>query len=400
MPDYTWKGIDAAGTAKRGTLTADSPAHLKDQLLHAGIALLSYAEASATKSWFTLKRSSSGQETLITFFEYLCHLLESGIPLLTALELVIPQLSDEHVAGILRTITNQVKKGEAFSSTLKKYPEIFTPIVIQLVISGEKTGKLAPALSYLTTHLKSQSAFKKNLVQAAIFPLFTITFAIIIMVGILLFIIPQFENFFSSTEKALPPLTHAILTLSAWLRSWKGLATLVAILAGVVTAKIAMPKQVLQKLISHTPLLGSIITTANLIHVLHMLALFLKAGIPLRDALETIESSVKNRYFKQNLHTIAQAIVTGQGLTTQLPNLAPAKDREILTTFVALGEQTGKLDAMLGKAAVIFEEKLKKQIALFTLFFQPALMIIVGLVIALLMAAVYLPLFNLAYSVS
>lgn len=397
MHHYTWKGIDASGNTKRGTLSADTPNHLKDQLLLSGVALLSYSKKSDVLLGL---RKKTGQTSLITFFEYLGHLIESGIPLLKSLELVITQLDDHNLTSILKNITQQVKKGESFSGALKKFPETFDPIVIQLITSGEKTGNLILALTYLSTHLKEQNTFKKTLLQAALFPLFTITFAVIILLGILLFIIPQFETFFGTMDKALPPLTQGIITLSAWLRSWKGLAFALTAAGGALAFNYITPKNITQNIMHKIPLLGTIIITANLINILHMLSLFLKAGIPLKDALETISASIKNHHLNKKLHAITLDISAGQSLSSQLPQLAPAKETELLATFVALGQQTGKLDLMLDKAAAIFEEKLKKQIALFTLFFQPALMIIVGLIIALLMAAVYLPLFNLAYSVS
>jgi len=400
MPRYSWKGIDLAGKQQRGTLTADSPVHLKECLLNNTVALLSYTEQATSLSWIVNQHPSTRQTSLITFFEYLHHLLDSGVPLLTSLELVTTQLTDQYLSTILKRIIQQIKKGEAFSTALKAYPEIFSPIIIQLITSGEKTGKLTQTLTYLCTHLKEQNTFKKTLIQAALFPLFTMAFALIIMIGILVFIIPQFEIFFRSMGKTLPPLTQGILTISTWFRSWYSLIFFAAFLSGIFFIKVFTPKKLLSSILAHTPLLGTITTTTNLIITLRMLSLFLKAGIPLKESLETLASSVKNQRFSKKIQTITYAIIAGQSLANQLPKLALSKDVDILSTFVTLGEQTGKLDIMLDKATNIFEEKLKKHLALFTLLFQPTLMIIVGLAIAFLMAAVYLPLFNLAYSIS
>ncbi len=400
MPHYSWKGINLEGTAKRGTLNADNPTQLKEKLFQEGIALLHHAESKKRSPWFSRTRTPSKQTSLITCFEYLEHLLASGIPLLKSLDLTIQQLTDSQLIIILKNISLQVKKGDAFSSALNRYSETFSPLIIQLITAGEKTGNLVPALTYIITYLKEQSVLKKNLLQAALLPLFTITLAIVIISGILVFIIPQFEHFFSSMDKALPPLTQAILNLSCWLRSWQGFAFLLISIFTAILIKTIAPKRLVQKITCNIPLWGNIATTVNLIHMLHMLSLFLKAGIPLRQALETIHQAIKNEIFKKKLFIVIQQISAGQSMSSQLPRLASPPESELLATFVSIGEQTGKLDVMLDKAAAIFEEKLKKRITLFMLFFQPMLMLIVGLIIALLMIAVYLPLFNLAYSVS
>lgn len=399
MPRYIWKGITLSGSAQRGTLDAESPEQLKEQLLTSGIALLFCAEQRHRLAWL-INRQTSSHSALTTFFEYLLHLLESGVSLPKALDLVSSQVDHHHLALSCKQITTHVNKGEPLSTALKRYPTTFTPLMVQLIAAGEKTGKLTTALTYLCTYLKEHNKFKKALVQAALFPLFTITFAVIILLGILLCIVPQFEQFFSSLDKTLPPITQALLNTSSWLRSWYSIVAAVSICAGLLIAKFYAPKNTMAEYMAKAPFIGNIIATANLITTLRMLSLFLKAGIPLKDALETIASSLKNQLFKRKITTITNALVAGQGLITQLPTLAPDNDTEILKTFVALGEQTGKLDVMLDKATTIFEEKLNKKLELFALFFQPALMIAVGLVIALIMAAVYIPLFNLAYSVS
>lgn len=399
MPLYTWQGITLTGNRQRGSLNAETPEQLKEQLLSSGIALLSYSEQTSRWQWIK-SRNISSQTELITFFEYLQHLLNSGVPLLKALELVSNQLNNHQLNMTLKQITVRVTKGESFAETLHLYPETFSPLMVQLITAGEKTGKLPTALIYLSAYLKEQTKFKKTLTQAALFPLFTIAFAFIITLGILLFIIPQFEQFFSSLDKTLPPLTQALLTMSSWLRSWHSIATAIGVGGIMVLAKIFTPKDIFARFFAQLPFIGNLIMLTNLITTLRMLSLFLKAGIPLKNALETIESSLKNQFFKQKLISITKALVAGQSLATQMPMLAPTRDREVLRTFVTLGEQTGKLDAMLDKAIVIFEEKLTKQMEHFSLFFQPTLMIIVGLIIAFIMAAVYLPLFNLAYSIS
>ncbi len=397
---YHWKGIDLSGNQKQGTLAVAGPIQLKEQLLVNGIALLSYTEQKSPKRWLLSHQTTNTQSALINFFEYLRHLLDSGVPLLTALKLVTSQLTDQSLCSKLKQITQTVEKGSSFSVALKGYPETFSPTVILLITAGEKTGNLAPALTYLCAYLKDQNTFKKTLVEASILPLFTITFGFIIMIGILVGIIPQFEAFFSSTNKTLPPLTRGILALSSWLRSWYSLIFLAVFAFGIGVIKYITPKNVISGLLAKIPLLGNIIHTSNLINTLRMLSLFLKAGIPLKDALETIAPSIKNHHFKKKVAEVTDALIAGHSLATQLPRLASHKDAEILETFIAIGEQTGKLDAMLDKATVIFEQKLKNNLTLFSLFFQPTLMIIVGLIIAVLMASVYLPLFNLAYSVA
>lgn len=390
-----------SGQIQHGTLSAENPAQLKELLLQTDIALLSYTECTTKQRWLRMNRALSPQQaSLITFFEFLKTLLDSGVPLARALELATTQVTHPTLSGVLLDVTHLVQRGQSLSDALKKYPNFFPPLIIQLIKSGEKTGQLSTTLAYIEKHLRDKSTLTKTLIQAATFPLFTLAFAIIIMAGIFLCLIPQFESFFSSLHKTLPPLTQTILNISAWLRSWHGGISMITLLVCGIILVQTLPLKLLQKFYMHLPIIGPIVKNAHLIQILRMFSLFLKSGVPLKEALEVICTTIKNVHLQENVRSIARAITAGQNITNQLSRLAEKSDRELLRTFISLGEQTGKLDSMLEKAALIFEEKLKSRITRFTLYFQPALIIGIGIIIALLMAAVYLPLFNLAYSVT
>lgn len=406
MPHYYWKGLDLQGSTKKGLIHVKNPKVLAEELLQNNIALLEYSLKKPSYTFFSLefnhKKSISSQD-IIDFFEYSAILLKSGIPLQKTLILVKAQTTNPLFGNIIDAIYQKVEQGTPLSKTMEDYNPPFLPFMIQLINTGENTATLVNSFSQLALYLKNQEKFNKIIKQAALLPVLTLSLALIIMGLIFIFVIPQFATFFASMDKKLPPLTQYILTISSFLTKY-GLYLFLGIITGSLLITYYLHKKAIlphikNAIISFVPFIRNMVYHINLIRTLQQISLLLKTGLPIKNSLELVAIKTPHLYLKNYLQNTIKKIILGQKLSEALFLTPNNTHQEIITTFTYLGEQTGNLAEMLENASNILEEKLQKKLTLFLTFFQPILLIIVGCIIAIIMAAIYLPLFNMSYVV-
>jgi type IV pilus assembly protein PilC len=401
MNKYVWKGIDSAGENKKGIIFASSSEHLKNLLLEQNIALFEHKVKKENQFKNFLNFSSKvSLEQKVFFFEQLWILINSGVELLKALQLVGKQTKSKKLNQITSQLSNDIQKGEAFSAALQKYNAIFSPTTIYLTKAGENSGQLGFVLEKISQHLKRQLKLKKRLKQAATMPMITLTFALLIVWGIFMFAIPQFETLFNSMGGQIPSTTKTIINISHFLQSNNFLFLFIGFCLSATLIKPILKKQTFQKIkdffVIKIIFINKLYILYDLISYLQTLALCLKSGIPLKESLESASKGIKNRYFRQKTEQVAQQVTKGESLENSFSQAGEKYFPQNLIAMVSVGEQSGNLDQMLEKTTNIFEQELNNKLRLFETIFQPILMIIIGLVIAFLMLAIYLPIFNMA----
>lgn len=401
MPTYHWKGIDSAGKQKNGALTTQSPEHLKNELLKQGIALLEYSSKNKTLQhtpFFSSKKIT--QQKLITFFEHMATLVVNGIQIIKALHLFSEQTTHHYFKKIIQEIAQSIQKGQALSQALKKFPKVFEPFIVQTIQAGEKTGKLGLCLENIKHYLEEKQRLKKEISQATLLPIITLVIGSIIITGIFVFIIPQFKEFFELFDKPMPQSTAIVFAISSFLRTKTSLLLVLGLFTMLIVLKLLTKrtagKQIKDLVISVIPYFNNIVILTDRVAFLHTTSLLLQAGIPLKEALEDANGLIKNSRFKQKNETLLNTITQGGSLEQAFTTIGKNYYPENVTALVAIGEQTGSLDVMLHKAFQLSSQHLKKKLTLLTTLLQPLLLITVGLIIAGLMLAVYLPIFSLA----
>ena len=249
MNKYIWKGINSYGETKKGTNLASSPQHLKNLLLEQKIALFEHKvkKENQFKSFLNFSSKVSLQQKVF-FFEQLSILINSGVELLKALKLVEQQTRSKKLKIIISQLSNDVEKGEALSNALQKHNSTFSPTAIYLTKAGENSGQLGFVLEKISQDLNRQLTLKKRLKQAATMPIITLTFALLIVWGIFIFAIPQFETLFSSMDSQIPNTTKTIINISHFLQSNNFLFLFIGFCLTAVLVKPILKKQQAQKI--------------------------------------------------------------------------------------------------------------------------------------------------------
>lgn len=409
MPKFYWKGINLSGVQCKGVFVAQNYDDLKSQLLQQGIALLSCKSADKTQFNWQIYSKKLSKYDFIDFFWQLSILLDGGVDLLSAINTIEKQEGsgnkrDILLRDVLTELRQALQTGNSFASALSKYNKIFDDFIIQMVQVGQHSGNLSFVLAQIALHLKKNQQLKKDLFNAALVPMFTVFFAMMIVVVILLVVVPQFQIFFNSLGKQLPTATRRIIRISNFLRSWQGLCMLIGICGSVFILLFFLGQDKIKKfkdwLLLKIPYIKNVVELANFTHFVQALTVLLKSGITLKESVVCARDSMNNVYLKAQINKVLDDINRGQSLSDAIAALPEFYKKENLVALIRVGEQTGSMVNVLEKATEVFQEEMKAYILVVTSLFQPVLLIIVGLIIGLLVWMIYMPIFNLAYSLN
>lgn len=393
MKKFYWKGLDRFGQNKKGYCFAESKEQLSNLLRDKGVALLSCREEKNRTFSFS---NNLTLEQKYFFFSQLAVLIESGVELLVALKVLLRQAKTKKLKNIILQIIESIKSGDSFSIALKKQTPIFEPFIIHMIMAGENSGKLGAVLNNLSDYLNDKILLKNKLKKAALMPLITLVFAVVIILGIFIFVVPQFETLFNSFEKKIPESTQLVLRISHFLRTEKAFYFFIAILFFLLFIKFLFLNKTVKKIRDIILLNFKIFLLQDLISFLQTNYIFLESGINLDKSLQYSSKTVKNSYFYQKTLMLKELVSKGKSLEEALTEIGPRFFPDNLVAVVSVGEHSGNLDLMLKKAAAFFTDELKKRLHFLTTIFQPLLLMFIGLLVAFLLLSIYLPIFEMA----
>jgi type IV pilus assembly protein PilC len=401
MKKYIWRGINIEGQNKRGVLIAASQEHLKDLLLERGVALLnSKVSKSISLNKFLHVKIKIGAKEKVFFFSQLAVLINSGVDILKSLHLLFRLIKSNKLKKITKILINDVASGKSFSDSLQKHSSFFNNFMVQAIKAGEGSGRFGEVLQNLSNYLNDRIDLQKRLKHAVLLPGITLSFAILIMFGVFVFVIPQFEALFISMEQPLPDSTILVIRMSRFFRSqsmfFYGLSFLGLILIARMGLAFDCAKKLKDKIILNFWFLGKILLLSDIISFLQNMVMFLKSGVQLRTALDLSAQTVKNRHIKEKIFLLSSYVSQGKSLEESLMFVGNKYFPDNLVAVVSIGEQAGNLDLMLERATKFFQEELKSKLQFVLVVLQPALMVVIGALIVFLMLSIYLPIFNVA----
>jgi type IV pilus assembly protein PilC len=399
MTIYRWEGINRNGKIVKGIEKALSESDLKETLLIEGIALLKGRALGKKAPIFPFFQRHITKTHLLEFFDELALLVSNGVDLIKSLEIVAQTCSSLRLASVAKTLSKSILDGSSLHAALALHPRMFSPSYIQLVGTGEKTGTLGLILNYIVEDLKLRCKLNDQLKQALLQPLITLSTAIVLLWGILVFILPHFQTLYQSMGSTLPRLTANTLALSNFLCSTLGFITIFTIIGFFIAffRIVQRPffKPLRDNLLINIPLVARIIVTVEQIHCLQTVNLFLSSGLPLTQALQQAESVAQNHVFKLTLQRAIQSITQGSSFSQALNNSNNPFFRKTVIALIEIGEQTGMLSIVLDKAQASLHQDLILKLSLISNLFSPLLMIFMGFVIGGLLVIIYLPIFSL-----
>ena len=394
MPYYRWRGVDLAGAVRRGTIFARSNDHLDELLLKRQIALLS---CKPVRQWIVPPIRLSNR---LQLFQQLATLIDAGVLIPDALLIVANQTEHSQLQEKMHQVAQMVIAGMSLSDSLAQTGTVASPIIIQLIKAGEESGKLPLSLDAICAHLSATQDFYRRLRSALMLPAITLLFFLIIILVIFTVVMPRFIEIFSSMQAQVPPLTQNLLAISAFIQSpMMGLILAVGALGVLIAWRVTRrgkPRRLLDKALLHIPIAGDLLTQRFLSYMMRALAVLLEGGMPLAQALSIVRSSVKNHLFIQYLQALEDDIMAGSSLSGAMVHHGEGLFSPDTIAMIEVGEQSGRLSLLLLRASDAYHIRVMQRLSWLTMLLQPTVMILLGMLVALLIFAVYGPIFNMS----
>lgn len=396
MPYYTWRGVTMHATYCKGRLYAHSIAELEKILLHREIAL-----TRATEYRFSIAFIITRMQ-VVTFLKQITVLLRSGILLPQALHIIAEQTDHARMQRIVRFLHEQVSQGVSLSIALEKYPRIFSPVIVHLIRIGEKSGCLVEALDALLEYLEMAVNFGKKITHMMVMPLITFFAFIGISFVLLIGVVPRFVQLFNSMGRDVPSITQWLIYISTVLQKPLLWVCALGLLIGTFGVYILFQKSI-KRLIDRLLLciagIRTLIIDISLLYWFHALSLLLHKKVPLVAALNIANPLVVNYWLQKDLRAIAEHVAFGHTLRFSMVNTIHQPFKGDILALMHIGQESGELEGVVEKAAYMYRQKVDRMLHMCTFVIQPLLLILLGLLIAFLVFALYMPIFNVAYIV-
>ena len=348
-----------------------------------------------------IKKPSTKNLALAT--KQLASMLKTGLPLLEALNILSESTDDKSLRLVFKDAAISISRGSSFVSTLEKYPAVFDEMYLALVSAGETAGLLDQVLERESILLESLSKIKGQIKSALAYPLAIFALTVIVVIIMLLFVIPVFQDMYSSSGADLPGLTKFMVDASNFLRDPLQILKLIPLLLVLIFfSKIIFKKESFQfwkdSLLLKLPLTKELITKSSLANFSRTLSALNSAGVPILESLLIAKRTIGNRIFKRVVNKMNEEIQYGQPLYKVL---ASEKVIPILfTSMFRIGEETGELSEMVNKLADFYEDEVETSVKGLTSLLEPLMIVFVSGVVAFILVAMYLPMFNMMNTVS
>lgn len=388
---YQWTGKNKAGKIVRGEQRAASEAVVNATLRRQGI-LVTKVQKQKLGGGGKVK-----EKDIALFTRQLATMMKSGVPLLQTFDIVGRGHDNPAVGKLLLDIKSDVETGSSLSQAFRKFPLYFDPLYCNLVAAGEQAGILETLLDRLATYKEKMLAIKSKIKSALFYPTAVIIVAFIITAVIMIFVIPAFKDVFKSFGADLPTPTLMVIAMSDYFVQywWLIFGSMIGgIVAFFYTWKRSEKMQfLLDRWFLRIPIFGPIIRKAVIARWTRTLATMFAAGVPLVESLDSVGGAAGNFVYKEGTKQIQGEVSTGTSLTSamQNTNLFP----NMVNQMVAIGEESGSLDSMLGKVADFFEAEVDDAVEGLSSLMEPLIMVVLGVLIGGMVIAMYLPIFKL-----
>ena len=391
---YVYKGVDAKGNKVNGEITGSNPALIKAQLRRQGI-IANRVQKKPKPLFGGSKKIKPGDIALFT--RQLATMMKAGVPLVQSFEIVADGSDNPGVKDLILKIKEEVASGTAFADALRKHPLYFDDLFCNLVASGEQSGALETMLDRIATYKEKTESLKKKIKKAMTYPVMVIIVAVIVTAILLIKVVPQFASTFAGFGADLPAFTLFVLGISEWMQEY-WLIAFVSLLVGVggtleIKKRNKAVSEFFDRMILKIPVLGVITYNSIAARFSRTLATTFAAGVPLIDALKSVAGATGNVVYEAATLKIRDSVATGIPLNSAMSQSGIYPN--MLIQMTAIGEESGALDEMLGKAADFYEEAVDNLVDNLTTMLEPMIMAILGVLVGGLLVAMYLPIFNL-----
>ncbi|MGD0335826.1 MAG: type II secretion system F family protein [Candidatus Omnitrophota bacterium] len=397
MPTYTYTAKSAPNKIIQGEIEAESEQdaiHKLSGMQLFPVSVTPTTLALASKKTFGFKKVSS--KDLVLFTRQLSSLIDSGINIVNALNILTKQTDNRYLKELLKDVIDKIRNGSSLSESLSTHRNTFSDLYTSILHTGESSGKLNSALKELSDFLEEQDEFRNSLRASLTYPLFVLCVGIATVIVLLVFVIPRLVSMFEDMGQALPLPTQLLISTSAFIRGyWWLIIIMVSLLIFVYQRLYRSPQGRLSvdRFKLKMTLFGPIILKTEIGRLSRTLSLLLGSGIPITSALDISATVLDNQVLKEEMKKIKSKIADGATLYTCFRDsgLFP----EFVTNITAIGEETGSLDKSLLRIANEYEKDTQRTIKALTRLLEPVIILVMGIVVGFIVLSMLLPIFQI-----
>ena len=390
---FLWVGINLQGLSTQGELEATNVQRARAALRQQGVRVKRLRKKSKP---LIPKRIKPKDISIAT--RQLATMLSAGIPIASSYAAIAKGSDHETIQEVFKAIQTEVEAGTNLSLALKRYPRLFDELYTNLVAVGERSGNLDNLMEKIADYMENHEEIKAKIKGAMFYPAAVIAVAFIVTTLLLLFVIPQFEDLFSSFDASLPALTGALIAMSRGLRD-HFLLIFGGIIGSIVFIVISYRRSEkmqrgVDRLSLRMPIFGEILRKAAVSRYARTLATMFGSGVPLVESLDSVAGATGNSLYSDACSNIREAVSTGRSLSASMADtgLFPAMVIQMTST----GEESGAIEDMLNKVADFYEREVREAVDNMSKLIEPLLMVVLGGIVGTLVIGMYLPIFKMA----
>ena len=402
MPTFGYVVKDKVGKTHSGTLEVASRNVLIEQLWKQEFVVLSIEERQQGKpSMLKIGQPRVRSDQLVIFSRQLATMVDSGIPITPALDVLADQMDDRNFRQVLKKIRDDIEAGSSLSEALGRHPRAFSDFFVNMVRAGESSGRLDEILDRVASYIEKVSVLQGKVKASLFYPAFVSVLAFAITAFLLIVIVPKFKEIFTSLGGALPLPTQLLLSLSEFMGRYLAVEVVALVASGVgFRMYIGTPAGRLwyDRATLHVPIIGKLLQKVFIARFARTLSTLVKSGVPILSSLEIVAKTSGNKVVEQAVMAARASIKEGENIADPLAHSKVFPP--MVTRMIAVGEKTGELEKMLTKIADFYESEVDAAITALTSLIEPMVIAVLGVVIGGIVIALFMPIFKLSTLVS
>lgn len=398
---FKWEGTNRRGQTVKGDMSGQNAPMVKAMLRKQGIVPTKVRKEATPLFGLSSKGKKITMADITFFTRQMATMIKSGVPLVQAFDIVGDGVDNPNMKKLIGEIRDSVSSGNSFASALKQHPDQFDELTCSLVESGEEAGALEEMLDKVAIYKEKTESLRKKIKSALMYPAITLFISAIVTAILLIKVVPTFQEMFEGFGAELPAPTQFVVMLSegaqAYWLPFVGILVVIGVLFAQALKKSPAFRDKFEAAILQAPVFGDLIRKAAVARFARVLATTFAAGVPLVEALDSVAGAVGNSVYREAVLSIRDEVESGQQMHFAMRNTEVFPNMVVQMT--SIGEESGSLDAMLGKAAEYFEEEVDNAVDGLTALIEPMMMAFLGVVIGGLIIAMYLPIFEMGNAV-
>ncbi len=402
MPVYNYRALNPQGRIIKGLVEATTVDAVAELLSERKLTIVSLQETRrrlVPRALPILGRAK--KRNIVVFSRQLAVMIAATVPVVQALRILVVQTPDKILKDVIAEMANDIDGGMKLSAAFAKHPHVFSNFYISMLRSGETSGRLDKVLNYLATQMEKDFDLTSRIKGAMVYPIFIITAMVAVGVLMLIFVVPKMTALLKETGAELPFMTKMLISVSDFAVAywWAILAASIGLLAAFRAAiRTAGGRKSLDTFKLHVPIFGNLFKKIILSRFATGLSTLIKGGVPISRALKITSDIVSNEAFKQLVEETIKEVEDGNSITTVFvqSKLVPS----MVPQMMSVGERTGRMDEVLDRLGEFYSREVDTMIATLTSLIEPLIMIVLGAAVGLMVAAIILPIFQVANSIS